>query len=322
MKRLTVAGPGGTFVLPRSRHGAFAVAYAADANGRIVLTATLADGSKRFFRSQVPPSLRPNGAVAAEDPGGLPAWYTSAAERSDGPRRGQTCLQVRQDQALHEQAPSRRGMNFLAPVCGDLSHLPVFARTLQLTPSSRPSTFGPGRHAPRRTIVVGAVADNVESVAIGSPAGLRQLALADAGRAFLAVFPPTTRPQDLTLEITLDDGQVKRFTNPVVVNRATTTNPPPRLIGRVSLRQDPAPRRVILTGHLSAPTSTRFEITFLGREIRMRRAGGPDDKPAYRGTYDGTRGSRRPIVAGRLYRFSVLLCGDSCTTRHRQARLR
>lgn len=323
VKRLTVAGPGATFVLPRSRHGAFAVAYAAGANGRIVLTATLADGSKRFFRSRVPPSLRPDGAVAAEDPGGLPYWYTSAARRSDGPRRGQTCLQVQQDQALHEQAPGRRGMNVLAPVCGDLSRLPVFARTVQLRPSSRPSTFGPGRHAPRRTIVAGAVADNVESVAISSPAGLRQLAVADAGRAFLAIFPPTTRPQDLTLEITLDDGQVKRFINPVAVNRATSTNPPPRLSGRVSLRQDPAaPRRVILTAHLSAPVSERFEITFLGREIRMRRAGGPDDKPAYRGTYDGTRGARRPVVAGRLYRFSVLLCGDSCTTRHRQARLR
>ncbi|MDP1847882.1 MAG: hypothetical protein Q8K79_08825 [Solirubrobacteraceae bacterium] len=313
VKRLTAAGPGGTFVLPRSEHGAFAVAYAATTRGRMVLSATLTDGSRRFFRSQIPPSRRPDGAVTAADPGGLPTWFTAAHKRTDGARRGQTCLQVQQDDALHETAPGRRGGHFLAPVCGDLSRAPVFARTVQLTPSRRPSTFGPTRFAPRRTIIAGAVSDDVKSVAVSSPAGRRQLPLADAGRAFLAVFPAATRPAELTLEVTFDNGQVKRFPNPVAVNRATTKNPTPRLHGPVSLRQDPAaPRRVILTARLTAPVTKRFEITFLGREIRMRRTGGPNSSPVYRGIYDGTRGAQRPITRGRLYPFSVLVCNDIC----------
>lgn len=268
VKRLTAAGPGGTFVLPRSRHGAFAVAYAATTRGRMALTATFTNGSKRFFRSQIPPSRQPDGAVTAAEPGGLATWYTAAHERSDGPRPGQTCLQAQQDDALHAKAPGHRGGTFLAPTCGDLARQPVFARTVQLEPSRRPSTFGPGRFAPRRTILAGAVADTVNSVAVSSPAGRRQLPLGDAGRAFLAVFPAATRPAELTLDVTLDNGQVKRFPNPVAVNRATTKNPPPRLRGPVSLRRDPtAPRRVILTARLTAPVTKRFEITFLGGEI-------------------------------------------------------
>jgi len=72
---------------------------------------------------------------------------------------------------------------------------------------------------------------------------------------------------------------------------------------------------------LTAPVTKRFEITFLGREIRMRRAGGPASNPVYRGIYDGTRGAQRPIVSGRVYGFSVVLCGDTCSTQYRQARL-
>lgn len=53
----------------------------------------------------------------------------------------------------------------------------------------------------------------------------------------------------------------------------------------------------------------------------MRRTGGPDGNPVYRGIYDGTRGARRPIIPGRLYRFSVVVCGDTCATHHRRARL-
>jgi len=241
VKRLTVAGPGGTFVVPRSKHGAFAVAYGTQINGRAVLTATLNDGSTRFFRSQIPPAQQPEGAVVAADPGGLPSWHTSAARRGDGPRRGQTCLQVSQELALQQPA-RRQGGNFLAPACGDLSREAVFARTVQLKPSKRPSTFGPLASAPRRTILAGAVDNTVTNVAVISPAGRRELPLADAGRAFLAVFPATVKPTDLTLEITLEDGQVRRFTNPVSVNHATTRNPPPRLHG-----QDPSAPAA--TGH-------------------------------------------------------------------------
>ena len=53
----------------------------------------------------------------------------------------------------------------------------------------------------------------------------------------------------------------------------------------------------------------------------MRRTEGPDSSPVYRGVYDGTRGAQRPIIPGRAYRFSVMLCGGICTTQHRQARL-
>ncbi|MDP2710711.1 MAG: hypothetical protein Q8O56_05795 [Solirubrobacteraceae bacterium] len=321
VKRLTVAGPGGTFIVPRSRSGAFAVAYGGRARGRAVLTATLADGSKRFFRSRIPSSRRPDGAAVAADPGGLPAWFTSAAERTEGARRGQTCLQVAQELNLREPTPGRRGGSVLAPSCGDLSRHPVFARTVRLAPSSQPATFGPGRFAARRTIVAGAAAQSVRGVAIVSPAGRHELPIAPAGRAFLAVLPATTRPADLTLEVTTADGRVQRFADPVAVNRATTANPPPRLRGGVRLRLDGA-RRVVLSARLTGPVSKRLEITFRGREVRMRRAGGPAGAPLYTGVYDGDRGSRRPIVAGRLYRLSVQLCGDSCSTLSRRSRLR
>jgi len=312
VKRLTVAGPGGTFVLRRSAHGAFAVAYAAQVNGRVVLSATLNDGSTRFFRSQVPPSRRPDGAVVAADPGGLPPWYTSASTRSDRARRGQTCLQVSQELAIR-RSPRRQGGNFLAPSCGDLTREPVFARTVEIMPSRQPSTFGPLPSAPRRTIIAGAVNDTVKSVSVISPAGRRELPLADAGRAFLAVFPAAVKPADLTLEITLDDGEVRRYANPVAVNRATTNNPPPRLHGTIGLReQPPGSRRVVLTARLTAPAK-RFEIAFLGREVRMRRTSGPSNRPLYTGIYDGTRGAQRPIIHGRRYHVSTLLCNDTCT---------
>ena len=321
VKRLTVAGPGGTFIVPRSKHGAFAVAYGPQVNARAVLTATLNDGSTRFFRSQIPPARQPEGAVLAADPGDLPSWYTSAARRGDGPRRGQTCLQVGQGLALQRSA-RRQGGNFLAPACGDLSRQAVFARTVQLKPSKRPSTFGPLGSAPRRTILAGAVDNTVKTVAVISPAGRRDLPLADAGRAFLAVFPATVKPADLTLEITLEDGQVRRFADSVSVNLATSRNPPPRLHGKIRLRQQPAAtRRVILTARLTKPAK-RFEITFLGRELRMRRTAGPPSRPLYTGIYDGTRGAQRPIVTGHPYLFSVLLCGDTCTVQRHQARLR
>ncbi len=202
--------------------------------------------------------------------------------------------------------------NFLAPACGDLSRHAVFARTVQLKPSKHPSTFGPLGSAPRRTILAGAVNDTVKSVSVISPAGRRELPLADAGRAFLAVFPATVKPADLTLEITLDDGEVRRFTNPVSVNHATNNNARPRLHGTIGLReQPPASRRVVLTARLTAPAK-RFEIGFLGREVRMRRTSGPSNHPLYTGIYDGTRGAQRPIIRGRRYHVSTLLCSDTC----------
>lgn len=318
--RLTIAGPGGTFVVPRSEHGGFVVLYANDVNGRAVLTATLRDGSTRYHRTSLPPSFRPDGVAVATDPGGLPDWYTGAGLRRGGGRDGQTCLQVLQDHALRVKDPKRRGGTSLAPICGDLRRAPVFARAIEIRPSDRLSTFGPGRFAPRRTILAGAVGQQVRGVSVDGPGGVRELPIAPAGRAFLAVFPASVKPADLTLRVTLADGTVRSFRDPVAVNRATSENPPPVIRGRVGLRQDPAGgRRLRLTTRLTA-APRRFEITFLGREVRMRRIPGTTDR--YAGIYNGDRGARRSIVPGRIYRFSVLLCGDVCSTTLHRARLR
>lgn len=318
--RLTVAGPGGTFVVPRSQHGGFVVLYAGDVTGRAVLTATLRDGSTRYHRTSLPPSFRPDGVAVATDPGGLPEWYAGAGLRRGGPREGQTCLQVLQDHALRAKDPRRQGGTSLAPVCGDPRRGPVFARTVELRPSDRLSTFSPGRFAPRRTILAGVAGPQVRSLAVDAPGGTRELPIAPAGRAFLVVFPATVAPAALTLRVTLADGTVRAFRNPVAVNRATSENPPPSIRGRVGLQQTPAGgRRLRLTARLTA-APRRFEITFLGREVRLRRIPGTADR--YAGFYDGDRGVRRPIVPGRIYRFGVLLCGDVCSVTEYRARLR
>lgn len=319
---LTVAGPGGTFRVPTSRSGAFRIVYGARASGRAVLAATLTDGTTRYFRTQVPPTFRPAGVTAAADPEGLPDWYIGAVGRDRGPRQGQTCAQVQQDRAIRAGDPRRQGGTFLAPVCGDLNQDQIFARTVRTAPTPTQTTFGGGRFAPRRTILAGAAAPDVMAVAVNGPDGRRELALADAGRAFLAVYPQRVTPAELTLEMTLADGRVERFPNPVAVNRATTENPPPELVGPPSLRLEaPGSRRVVLRATLNAP-ARRLEITFLGREVRMRREGGTATRPRYVGIYDGTRGKQRPLRPGSTQRMSVLLCGDVCGTTLWRAGLR
>lgn len=316
--RLTVAGPGGTFRLPVSPGGAFMVVYGKKASGRAVLTATLTDGTTRFFRTELLPSFRPPGAVVVPDPGGLPPWTTGAGLRTSGVRKGQTCVQVSQDRRLRARGPKAGGA-FLAPACGDLTRNAVFARTVVIGPTKTLGTFGGGPDIPRRTVLAGAASKNVRDVTLLTPQGPRKLELADAGRAFLAVFPASTAPSPLTLEITLNDGTRRRFENPVAVNRATTENPPPRLRGRITLRLDPpGSRRVVLQARLST-NARRAQITFLGREVRLRRIG---QGLSYKGVYDGERGARRPLRPGAIQRFSLLLCGDVCSTELRRARLR
>lgn len=325
VRRLTVAGPGGTFVVPRSAHGAFAVAYGSRATGRMVLTATLTDGATRYYRSAVPPGLSHPGATITEDPGGLPDWSTAAYERRSGGHRGHTCLQVTQSTDLRRKDPRARGGSFLPPACGDLRRHPVFARTVALGPSRERSQFSPGGFAPRRTIVAGAVARGVQEVALLGPSGRRVLPLADAGRAFLAVLPARVTPAALTLEVTLADGRVARYLSPVALNGATSGRPTPTLAGRgvTLLRSPPGARRVVLRATLTHPAK-RFEITFLGREAVMRRTGGPDSAPAYTGVYDGTRGVRGVRRGLRsIMGFSVLICGPAnCAVRHDRAGLK
>lgn len=319
--RLTIAGPGGTFVVPRSEHGGFVVLYANRVDGRAVLTATLKDGSSRYFRTSLPPTFRPDGVAIATDPDGLPDWYAGAGLRQAGTRAGETCLQVMQSNDPRPKNPRSAGGTALAPACGDLRRAPLFARTVELRPSKRFSTFSPGRFAPRRTILAGAVGPQVRSIAVTAPAGCRELEIAPAGRAFLAVFPPRVKPADLTLEVTLADGTLRRYPNPVALNRAVSESPPPTIRGRVTLRQRPvAGRRIVLTASLTG-APRRFEITFNGREVRMRRI--PGTTARYQGVYDGNRGARRPDIAGRLYGFTVLLCGsDNCNVTLYRARLR
>lgn len=321
VERLTLAGPGGTFTVPRSRNGAFVVVYGRRATGRAVLTATLADGTTRFFRTQVPPSSRPAGAAVAGDPDGAPPWYAAADVRRQGARAGQTCAQARQETNIRARDPRRQGGTLTAPVCGDLRRADVFARTVKTGRQDALGTFSRGRLDPRRTILVGAATADVRAVAVVGPDGRRELELAAAGRAFLAVYPEPVEPQQLTLEVTRQDGRVERFANPAAVNRATSEDPPPRLVGRPSLQlQPPSSRRVVLRMTLSGQAK-RFEATFLGREVRMRPTGGTATRRSYVGVYDGTRGARRALRPGAVQRFTLVVCGDECATELQRARL-
>lgn len=318
VRRLTIAGPGGTFVVPISPGGAFLVAYGRRATGRAVITATLDDGTTRFFRTEVPPSFRSPGAVLARDPEGLPDWYTTASLRDRGARKGQTCAQVVQQRRIRA-AGLKAGGTFLAPACGDLARAPLFARTVTTRPSASLGTFGGGRNVPRRTVLVGAARKDVKSVSLTGPSGRQALKLADASRAFLAVLPASVRPAQLTLKATLADGRTERYANPVAVNRATTENPPPRLLGRPTLElEGPGTRRATLRVRL-AGTANRVEATLLGREIRLRRAG---PGTTYQGVYDGNRGARRRLVRGSIQPFSLVICGDTCSTQLQRVRAR
>ncbi len=315
VERLILAGPGGTFVVPRSRGGAFVVVYGRRATGRAVLTATLADGSTRFFRTEVPPSFRPEGAAQAADPGGLAPWLVTAFLRERGPRAGQTCAQARQE--VQVRSPRGGGGGSTEPACGDLRTAAVFARTVR-TGRGAPGAFSPPG-APRRTVLLGAVSDAVASVAVEGPGGRRELPLAPAGRAFVAVFGERVEPAALTLEVTRTDGGVERYAAPVAVNRATSERPPPRLVGRPVLRLRGG-RRVELRLTLDT-IAARAEATLLGREVRLRRVGGGAGRRLYAGTSDGRRGARRALRAGAVQRFSLVLCGEVCSSQLQRARV-
>jgi hypothetical protein len=226
VERLTIAGPGGTFVVPRSRHGAFLVMYGKRATGEAVLTATLRDGSKRFHRFEVPPDFTfDEGAVEAADPHGLPAWTARGLVYPPGPRAGQTCVAVQQRRDLRARG-ARAGGTSLAPICSDLRRAPLLATTRTVVVDAQPPSNR--RTRPRRTVLAGAAGPDVVRVAVVAPEGRRELPLADAGRAFLAIFDDEVRVEQLRLLMTRRDGSEETIDAPKEVGRARLEHPAPR----------------------------------------------------------------------------------------------
>jgi hypothetical protein len=294
VRRLLLDGPGGTYDVPISRHGAFLVLYSSRARGRGTLTAHLRDGSTRFFAFALPPQFRMPGSAQARDPGGLPAWSVGAQLRPSGPRKGQTCAQFAQDTDVNA-ARGRTGGAFGPPMCGDLAVAPLIADAMRFGPRRTPGTFGQGPHAPRRLIVWGAVSEAVRRVAVIGPGGTRGLPLSAVGRAFITVYPRGVRPADVTIEARLSDGRVLRYRAPHLLN-AQHIPLPPRLVGRVGMRVARTDRaKLVLTFSLSRP-ARRVEIVMRGRHVRMVRTGGA----RYVGVYD-TRGTGLTIGIGRIY---------------------
>lgn len=217
--RLVVSGPGGTYDVPRSRHGMFLILYSAGAEGTTTLTAHLRDGSTRFESFELPPDTAPPGSVEAPDPGGLPAWTVAAEERSWGSRKGQTCAQFVQ-RIDARAAPGRSGGEAGAPLCGDLRSGPLIADATAYGPRPGRHPFGPGPGSPERLIVWGAVAPAVREVRVTGPDGTRELPLSEIGRAFITVHPGDVTPDEVAVEATLADGRVLRFPAPARIGAA------------------------------------------------------------------------------------------------------
>jgi hypothetical protein len=316
VQRLVLDGPGGTYDVPLSRHRAFLVMYSSRAKGHATLTAHLRDGTTRFFAFDLPPQFRAPGTARARDPGGLPAWNVSASVRPSGSRNGQTCAQFEQDIDVHA-ARGRTGGDFGPPMCGDLRAAPLFADAMRYGPRPAPVSFGPGPHSPRRLIVWGAVSGAVRQVTVVGPDGPRRLPLSRIGRAFIAVYPPTVDPADVTVETTLADGSVRRYPAPHLLNAAVELGPP-LLVGRVGMRISRADRaKLVITVTLSRP-ARRFEIVMRGRHVLMRRTRGA----RYVGVYD-TRGTGLTIGIGRIYAMhAIVWTTDGRSTTLYRARLR
>lgn len=210
VRRLVVEGPGGTYDVPLSRHRAFLIIYSAKARGHATLTAHLRDGGTRFFAFDLPPHFRTPGSALARDPGGLPAWSVSAYVISAGARTGQTCAVYREDVDIARRG--RIGGAIGPPLCGDLRSATLLADTTR---------------ASGRLFVWGAVSTAVRAIAVAGPDGRRSLPLSRTGRAFLAVYPSSVRPDDIVLEVRLADGRLLRYRAPRRLN-AEVPSPPPK----------------------------------------------------------------------------------------------
>lgn len=298
--RLVLEGPGGTYEVPRSAHGAFLVLYSSKARGNATLTAHFRDGHTEFREVRMPLGLFPldRRAASARDPHGHGDWSIVAHERPMGTLAGQTCAQFR------HLIP-----DISAPMCGDLRRHAVFADVTRWGPTRAASSFGPTPRSLRRVILWGAAARGVRAVraaAGGEPA--RELPLAEAGRAFIAVYPRRVDPATIRLEVDLADGTTQTFTAPDELN-VTRLRDQPRLRGRVSAGLDGP--LITLRARLGRPARA-FRISFYGRRIVMRREGAG---LTYSGVYDRRRGKRRTVRSGRRYPVTLVLCGpEGCVS--------
>lgn len=302
VEQLTVSGPGGTFRVPRSRHGGFLIVYSRHAAGTATLTAKLHDGTTRSRQFELPPTFDPPGAVVAADPLGLPAWRVAAHLRRSGARAGQSCAEVGQ----RTDPKTGRGGALEETVCGDLRAAPLVADIAQAGPS-RGREASSGDAADRRLVVWGAVSEQVEAVAALGPDGRRELPLAPAGRAFLSIYGPKVGAHQVTLEIRLVDGSVRRYRtlrrlNAVMLEEPSLGVIPP--IDAVTLSRDPL--KVALTATLTRPAD-RLQAMFQGRQVRMRPLAG--DRARWRGIYRVSGSRRRGLVIGRRYSLTVVVCG-------------
>ncbi|MDQ3678488.1 MAG: hypothetical protein M3401_17105 [Actinomycetota bacterium] len=324
VERVVISGPGGTYDVPVSRHGAFVIVYSAKVRGKATLTGHLRGGATRFFEIEIPPTFTPPGSVKAKDPGGLPPWTLDAHLRPFGPRTGQTCAQFRQEPETRGRVRRILGESG-APMCGDLRVHPLFADATQYGPRAERGafSFGPGPRAPKRLIVWGAVSPTVRKVVVDGPGARRELELSQVGRAFITVYPGGTSPEAIAVEATLSDGKVLRYRAPRRLH-AQTLKDQPWLVGpRIGLRTDPRDEtKLTLSAKVTRPVR-RFEITMRGRKVRMRRQGGTDNHPRYVGIYDRTREQGRTFTVGNVYRAIAILCGpEGCSTTSMRMRLR
>ncbi|MGI8623602.1 MAG: hypothetical protein ACR2NB_09000 [Solirubrobacteraceae bacterium] len=324
--RLTEPDPAARSWCPGPGRGAFLIAYAPQVEGRVVLTARQRDGTTRYFRTVVPNfPMQPPGAATAKDPGGLPEWYATASTRKpdDLARPGQTCVSAGQEHGSPKDWPGGRIFRGgVAPACGDLRAEPVFVRAV-VTGRGEPTLYNLGGRTADRVVVYGAGAGKVREVALLGPQGRRNLPLARAGHAFLAVLAADVDPDDLALDITLADATTRRINDIRAFNRATSFDPPPRLRGAITATVTARTRQVRLRATMTG-TAKSFKVSFLGRPVRMCHTGGPGGAPVYTGTYDGTRGARRPLPAAgdRQYIHVVLCGGTNCRSIRARARIR
>lgn len=313
---LQVSGPGGTFVVPRTRHGAFLVVYSRRASGTATLTARLRDGSSRTEVVELPPTFDPPGRVLASDPGGKPPWRAAAHLRRSGNRAGQTCSEVdqRTDFTTGSAIPFNRS------VCGDLTADPVVADLAHAAPA-RGRDARPSDAAERRLVLWGAAGPEVKAVTALGPDGRRELPLAAAGRAFVTVYGPEVAESAVSLEVTLADGSVRHFATP---RRLNAKRPKPAVRPRLAKPIDAAlidrgGSQVALSAALTAP-ATRVHATFLGKRIVMRPVAG--DPAHWRGLFVASTERRTRPAVGRRYAVRLVVCATACVTRSSRVTLR
>jgi hypothetical protein len=297
--RLVVEGPGGTYTVPLARHRAFILMYSHKARGTATLTAHMRDGSTRFYKEVLPPTLIPTGTAQARDPGGRFAWHVSAGPISSGPHKGQTCAQFGAERLRRDSAD---------PLCGDLSNHPMFA--------------GAQRHA-SRLVVWGAVAPSAREIRMTDAKGTRRLALSAVGRAFIAVYPADTNPATITLAVTRADGSVERHAAPRLVSARIKEGIPQFFGPPVTLRVSGSnPDQIVISATLTT-AATKLVVTLGGRQVRLHRAGGSGRRLRYAGIYDTSRGKRHTFTRRHIYGGHLVICSrDACGTIVARARLR